>query len=498
MQDRIRHSYSFATVGVGIVLFVSPLLMLLFATGPVGSDDTDYLRGASEILHSGWVPELHHHLGRKVFILIAGIPAALTGYVMVGGLVNIACSTLLNVVVAIFAYRQFSFVPALVAAIVTGLNGVTLVWSGTLLPDTTLSLFMFLSVMTLYYAILPSSESRLGLLALAGALGALAYAIKEPAALLGPPGVASILLLQRHLRLPAQVLRSMVYAGAFASGLLVDSLLQLVLSGDFLYRTHAITEIHNQSVPAVPPGEFIREVYWSIATIIFQYPNTLLLPALAAIICWPVAACRRSPTSVFAITGLFVGGYLIFGTTSFPDLRPLPFEPRYLAPLFPLLGVSLAETLARNESPSRVISIGWSAASLVYVAASVIGAADEAGNLVRARYFKNVAAAVEEIFAQNPDAPVMAERNTLEVLTQFLPRAEAIKLKLIPSDDNLPPGYYLMDPLVPGRHSEQIKSLPIVATVNLDPLVMSRYFPDFGSEQFKFDTLTGAVVREKR
>jgi len=78
---------------------------------------------------------------------------------MYGVIANILYATLLNVVLVVFAFKQFGAVPALVAAAITSLNGVQLLWSGTMLPDTTLALPMFLSVMSLYYALLSSSKN---------------------------------------------------------------------------------------------------------------------------------------------------------------------------------------------------------------------------------------------------------------------------------------------------------------------------------------------------
>jgi hypothetical protein len=506
----------FALAGVAAVLCASLLLKIALATGSLGSDDVSYFRGASEILQQGWIPQVHHHLGRKVYILLAGIPAALGGKIMYGALVNIFYVGLLDLAVTAFVYREFGAMPALVAAIVTSLNGPELLWSGTLMPDMMVSLFMFLSTVALYYALQPTAEFPIRLLVASGALAGLSYAAKEPGILLLPPAAICILVLRAEGTVTRRVVWAAIYFSAFLCTFAAEGLLQLLLSGDFFYREHAMQTVANNSAnPPVSLLEFARRVYWSLADIGTRYRDILLLPMIGGVISWIVVIFKRPHASVFAVTGLFVAGYLIFGSSSFPELRPLPFQPRYLAPLFPMMAVCLAAVLPRNGFPNRGAALACSIALLVFVAASLSGVLSEAGDLGRSRFFKNAAAALESELARDSDVPIMVDPNTLEVLINFMPQADYARLKPIPTTQDLPDGFYLVDLFPPDfrlsdmlpanatirphdtPHLQEILNLPIAATFNLNPLLFSRYFPDFGSATLNSDPLFVAVLRRK-
>ncbi len=485
------------------MLCAALLLTILLATGPVGSDDVAYFRGATELLHSGRMPEVDTLIGRKLFILLSGLPAAFAGQIMYGVIANILYATLLNVVLAVFVFKQFGAVPALVAAAITSLNGVQLLWSGTMLPDTTLAVPMFLSVMSLYYALLASSKNPFPLMALSGALAGVSYAVKEPGILLLPPAIVSILLCREYAPFGRKVVSVAIYLAAFACLFAAEGLLQLSLSGDFFRRYHGLQAM--QPNGAVPLLEFLRRGYWSLASIWRSDRDTLLFPMLIGTAAWLAILPKRSAVSVFGVAGLFIAGYLIFGSTSFSELHPMPFQPRYTAPLFPLIAVSLAALVPKNSHMSRWTMGGWLLFASLFAVLSISSTVADAGNLVRARYFKNVAMALTSELARNAGMPILVDPSTLEVLVHFMPRADYVRLEPIPSDRGLQTGFYLVDPyqdsiirLQRAPHFEEIMRLPIAMAVNLNPFVMSRYFPDFRSHDFPPDPLFTAVIREKR
>jgi hypothetical protein len=493
-----------AVAGVSAVLCAALLLKLALASGPVGSDDIVYFRGADQIVRDGAIAGQHYHhmSARKLFILLAGLPAALGEHIIYGVLANILYTLLLEIAVVLFVFSQLGAAPALIAAVVTGLSGVGLLWSGTLHPDVTVSLFMFLSVALLYFGLLPRARSPGRLIALSGALVGLAYAVKEPAMLLLPPALLSILLLRTDVKLAARLIWSAIFIAAVGAMLALEGLLQLWLSGDFFYRYSAVQA--GVAAPPLPLIEFMRRTYWSAATIATSDRHLLLLPAIAAAVCWTAAILRRSPFTVFAISGVFVGGYLIFGTTSFPQLRPMPdLQPRFLHPLFPLLAVSMAALFAQTHQKRRYAAHGWWFFISIFAMVSVSAAVAEAGNLARARYFKNVTAALQWQLAREPDAPIMVDPSTLEMLWHFMPRADYARLQPIPRSE-LREGYYLVDPFQDsivrlGRapHFEEIMKLPIVITVDLNPFLLSRYLPDFRSDELRPGAVWTASIRKK-
>ena len=86
----------------------------------------------------------------------------------------------------------------------------------------------------------------------------------------------------------------------------------------------------------------------------------------------------------------------------------------------------------------------------------------------------------------------------------FLPNEAFARLKPLPTADGLPEGYYLVDPnqqttFQPGKtpHYEEILKLPAVATVNLNPLTLARYFPGFMEQTWHPVPQAAAVVSKK-
>jgi hypothetical protein len=485
---------------IASVLCAALFLEIFLATGPIGSDDIAYFRGAVKILHEGWLPQVDTLVGRKLFILLVGVPAALGGHIIYGVMANIFYETILELAVVAFVFREFGAASALVAAVITGLNGITLLWSGTMMSDITVALPMFLSVAALYYALAPSAPHRSMLLLLSGAFAGLAYAIKEPGILLLPPAALSLFALTDERSRWRRAAAGGFYLLGFASLLAAECLVQFWLSGDFFLRYHGLESM--QPNPAMSLFDFLRWDYWSLAAIAGKDRNLLLLPILAGLFSWIVVAWRRSSISAFGLTGIFTAGYLIFGSTSLSALHPMPFQTRYFAPLLPLVAVSMGALFANVGAGMQRLVI-WIFLG-AFACVSIVGAAGEAGNLGRARYFKNVAAALEGELARG-HSPIMIDPSTLEVLTQFMPQAAYTRLKPLPAESEpLPAGYYLVDPyqnsiirLQRAPHFEEISRLPIVATVNLDPFVVGRYFPNFGADKLDLDPRFVAILRKK-
>ena len=145
---------------------------------------------------------------------------------------------------------------------------------------------------------------------------------------------------------------------------------------------------------------------------------------------------------------------------------------------------------------------------MVFLAAftlqSLGGAAKEAGNLARSRYYKNAAMAVQWAQAQDREAPILVDPKTMDILSQFLPSGAMARLKPVPTGDGLPEGYYLIDPnqstgLLYGKtpHYDEISKLPAVATINLNPLILARYFPGFMESHLNSAPLAIAILRKK-
>ncbi len=496
-------SDNLVVVTIVSVVLGALLLTILLATGPIGSDDVEYFRGAGEILRNFWAPETDTLVGRKLFLLLSGIPAAVGGKMVYGVIADIAYTTMLNIVVARFTYRQFGAVAALSATVVASLNGTVLLWAGTMTPDVVLSLWMFLSTIALYYALLPGSKDPMRLIILSGALAGVSYGVKEPGILLLPPATLCLCLCRAEANLSRRALWVGGYLVAFGCVFVADGLLQLALADDFLRQIHALQGM--QPKPAVSPYEFIRLKYWDLAKMATSDRDTLLIPMLVSIVASISVLRARLPVAVFGTTSLFVAAYLLFGTTSLSALHPMPFEARYWVPVFPLAAVCLASVISRFRASGGAAQAAWLFFLTAFALVSITGAAGEAGNLGRARYFKNVANAIEFALALPGGPKVMVDASMLEVLCNFMAGADLARLELIPSRGDLPAGLYLVDPyqnsivrLGQTPHFSEITKLPVILSVNRNPLIVARYFPDVKANEFEPDPAFTAILREKR
>jgi len=479
------------------------MFKILLATGPVGSDDMSYFQGAAEILDSGKLGQVNHQLGRILYIVLAGIPAVLGGHIWYGAMANIFYATLLDIAVAVFAYRALGPLPAVAATLITGFNGVALLWSGTLLPDMALSLFMFLSTVAVYHALRHGAGTPFSLLMMGGVLAGLSYAVKDPGILLLPPAAICISILPRDDSLGKRAVSLAAYLGSFAAIFALLGAVQKWLSGDFLYQAHAVAAVHNKLMPTMSLYNYCRYVWWSIVDI-GTNARYILPPMAAGLVAWCAAIVKPGWDKVFAITGLFVTGYLIFGSTSLIALKPMPMQTRYLAPIMPLAAVSIAAWLADVSTSSPARKAAWIVFMAVFALTSLFGSATRAGQLVRARYFKNMASAVETIQAQTPESQILADHNLLAILHHFLPQSAYGKLKEIPENSELPGGYYLVDFLrftknrratIP--HYDEISNLPIAMAIDLDQRILSGYFPSLLASTQKPLPEFVAMVRKK-
>jgi hypothetical protein len=90
------------------------------------------------------------------------------------------------------------------------------------------------------------------------------------------------------------------------------------------------------------------------------------------------------------------------------------------------------------------------------------------------------------------------------MLSQFLPPQTWASLQAIPINGELAEGYYLINPQAylgfnygMAPHFEEIVKLPVIASVNFDQRVLSRYIPGGAGEVFPPNLLSTAVLRKK-
>jgi hypothetical protein len=484
-EDPLERPSLHETVAIAVVLTAGLFLRLIFFTGPLGSDDTRYLEFAEHFVRLQPFSELDHAAGRLVFLVLVGIPYVLGGHATHAALANVGFGFVTDLLVTVVAFRAFGTRGALVVALLTAFNGIHLVYTSAVLPDTLLTLFMVLSVLAVLRARDAATEGRrLLVLAGAGALAGLAYGCKETGVLLLPPIAAWLFLWPQDAGVRARILPPAVFLGAFAAVWVVDGLVYLVFTGDFLYKITATAAKHNLGRPESGGlGDHLRTTfgYLSMGARTWHFtwvPLFLGLPAMVGV------ALLDRRHRLFALVGLFVLLFLIFGTSSLSRLVALPFQARYLQPVIPFAVISVAALLHRWPAMDRVpAGLGVAAAlGALTLVAGLGGGSRMAGHMYQSGTYAQMALAVQVL--PDPDRTLFVDARTRRDLPHFLPRNFEVAIETVPAAGALPRGYYLVHPEarfragVSQERQAEIAALPVQLQLTLDARPIRRLRPN--------------------
>jgi hypothetical protein len=444
---------------------------LLFYTGPIGSDDVAYFHFARNLLHGQPFDTLHHHGGRLAFLAVVGVPAALLDHIHYGALANVLLLSARDVVLTLFAHRAIGGLPAIYAAAVLSLNASSTVYASTFLPDGMLSFAMAGSSIAAYKALSAEDRRTTAWTFLAGVLAAIAYSTKDTGVLLVPPTALAILYWCRGA---TKLWAVMSYGLGCTLLVALEMLAYWGLADDPLYRLHAISGAHNQSIePATGLLDFVRRTYWNLVAV--TSPVRTSLQVLVLFI--PVAALAlldRSRRLLFPITGVFIALYLVFGTSSFTRLLPLPVQDRYFEVIVPYVALSLA--MAVSMTPlSRLARLlpTFAAFSAGMIATAAPSVAYNAGDITFSALAKNTVLALKIAKERYPELTVYASPDIHSTLEPFMEPDLYKQVQIVPIEAPLPPGLYVVHPWKNyGPHASgiyrAIESLPVAAVVSLD------------------------------
>jgi hypothetical protein len=464
-------------VAITVLLTSGFFLRLLFYTGPIGSDDLSYFHFAQKLLlgqsFAGADPfDLPHQGGRLAFLALVGVPAVWFGHIAFGAFANVLLLTVRDVVLTVFVYRTIGRVPAAFAAAFLSLNPLSTVHASLMLPDGMTSFAMVASTLAAFQALQTAGRRTLAWMFLAGVLAAVAYSTKDTGILvLAPTALAILYWCSGRARLYA-----LLSLGLGCALIVSLELLALwTLSGDPLFRVHAISSSHNQKMGGGRDAlDFLRRVYWNLYGV--TRPLQTSLPVLVLLV--PTAAIAmfdRSRRLLFPVTGLFLALYLIFGTTSLTRLIPVPAQDRYLEPIVPYVALclALALPLVWRTRPSLVLP-----ALVVFSGAMVAAAAPsvtyQAGDVAFSGVAKNAVIAMEMARKRYPELEIYAPRDLLYTLEPFVEPEVYRRMKRLPDATPLPPGLYVLDPWwnsrsrSPADVNQELDSLPVAAAVELD------------------------------
>ena len=471
-------AYTLAGLSTVCLLLLAPVVRLALLTGPAGSDDLNYFHFSQQLAHLEPFTQLHHHAGRLVFLLLVGVPAALFGSITSGAIVNVVVLSLRDLLVVWFVRRETDTPCAAIAAAVVSLNAISATYAGIMIPDPLMSLLMFASAIAVYEALSRTATARGRTIALAGALAAMSYSAKDPGILMTAPSMIWILVA------PGFALRERVRLGVlYVAGLVTVALLEMVayhfISGDFLYRTHAISKVHNAVIVEQPNLlAFLHAIYWNLRLVTaFEVASTGVL--IASGLVFVAALAARARLMFFSATGLFIGLYLIFGSSSFTRWMPLPIQDRYFEPLVAFLAVSAAALTHRWRSRYGAKSIRLAAAAVaLMVVGSLPAVAANAGDVAFSGIGRNAGIALRAVRAARPDVPIVVSPMLHRMIEPFV--SPELFASLQPMSGTLPAkAFYLAHPWEPDTPSVPMlagmKALPVYLVVDEDQRYLGRY-----------------------
>ena len=210
---------------------------------------------------------------------------------------------------------------------------------------------------------------------------------------------------------------------------------------------------------------------------------------MAAAIIWSISIANRVVFSFFAATGLFLAIYLIFGSSSFSRLIPLPVQARYFEVLIPFLAVATAGVVAHYQTiwqSRRREFLASIVISVVFGLASVPAIIIHAGDYAFSSLGKNCAIAIRALKHADPNQAIHVSPQLHSVLETFIRPDEYIQLKVIPDKGKLQPGFYLLHSIKDMKiQSEWVNNVLAQSTyliLNEGHRTFSRILPVFESD----------------
>ena len=465
---------------IALLLTAGFFLRLLFYTGPIGSDDVGYFRYAQKLLAGESFAGAGgaHQGGRLAFLLLIGLPAAWFEHIHFGAFTNVLLLSIRDVVITFFAFRTIGAAPAAFAAAFLSLNSLSVLYAGVMVPDGMTSFAMIACTLAAYRALRSPDRQMLSWLFISGALAAIGYSAKDSGILvLAPTGLAILYWCTGRAKLYGPL------AFGLGFGLLVglEMLALWKLSGDPLFRVHAVADVHNQGMGGGRDFiEFARHVYWNLYG--QTRPLAASLPVLVLLLPVTVVALfDRTRMLLIPVTGLFVALYLLFGTTSLTRLIPVPAQDRYLEPIVPYVALCLAmasRLLWRVRRRLMLPALVAFSGALVATAAPSV--AYNAGDITFAGAGRNTAIAMEMAMDLYPDLAVYAPPDLVGYRLKSFSSPESYRrLQAYPQFTPLPPGLYLMHPWhnLRQRESDEVnqdlQTMPLVAVIERDQRTVS-------------------------
>lgn len=456
------------------IIIAAAILKFVFVCNTIGSDDIRYFHFAELLSRLQPFTTLDHAGSRIIFLLLVGLPGAWLGQIVYSSVASIVYSSLAEILVAFFVLRQFGPRPALIAVLFVSFSGISLAYSGTFLPDALLAFVFSLIAIKLYLILSQEKPFSWKDMLVVGLYIGVAYSVKDTGILLLPPVAFALLFLPS----PSTLRQRFTSLATIAAGFLIVTIAEMfvlyLFSGDFFYRSHAIAAVHNVAIgQASSLYDFLRRGYWNLWSVIYRW-DFLLVPTMLGIWVSVYVIRRWRAAAVLGFMTLFCAAYMLFGSSSFTRLVNLPFQERYVHPLLPLIGISLAIYFFHTRRPIRV---AISSLIAVHIIIGLYGTLETVGDRYYEGFLRDAAIGVQIIHEEGE--PIFVDERVKDGLRQMLPYDEWKDLKVATDTAEIAPGYYIMhpNPYWAGKRYDKLKELPLAFTVDTDQRLIARLFP---------------------
>ncbi|HEY3451263.1 MAG TPA: phospholipid carrier-dependent glycosyltransferase [Myxococcales bacterium] len=482
---------------LSLAIAAGVFLRIFFLTGPVGSDDTRYLAFAERFVTFTPFTQLDHAAGRLLFLVLIGLPAKLGGHAIYAAFANVAYSLAASLLVAVFCWRTLGSRPAIVAAAAMAFNALDVVYSGTILPDTTIALFLVAAVIAFWWAQQEGdSRPRLRKVALSGALTCLAYMCKDPGILFLPVGAALLFVAPKERTWRERLLMPTVFVAAFAVVFALDATVYRLFTGHFTYKMLATAACHNEGREALTLGALLSQGWGNLWVALSKWAlGGVLLPLAIGVPALIAAGALKRGWLAFSAAGLFFVAFIFFGTSSLSKLLLLPFQPRYLQPVIPLVAICLAVVASRFEARfgARRAWILPAALATLLLANDFRLMRDWSGTLYFSPAMKSLRTVVELLGKEQ--RPIHVDSYLLMHSRHFMRPESYAQLRPIPAEGPLPDGLYVVGFAdLSGLSQERldaISAMPVKLRLHQDWRPLNQH------RQLRLRDEEGLVVRQK-
>jgi hypothetical protein len=263
---------------------------------------------------------------------------------------------------------------------------------------------------------------------------------------------------------------------AFGAVWIADGLAYVALTGDFFYRATATARAHDTTIAAATSiSEAVRMAAANVR-LVLEKGRWLLFPVLIGLPLLAWTAVARPRYRLIAMSGLFVGLFLILGSSNLSAYRPLPFHVRYFQPIVPFAAIAAASLFAGCGWAGRRmlgVIVPAGAGGLVFFS-GLHEVTNAAGVSHRAPILASIRTAVEVL--DDEQKPFFVAPCLHKSLAHVLSPGFVGRVQPIPPGGPLPDGLYLhpypeteaMKGCLSRARAHEIEQLPVRLRVAQD------------------------------